>query len=324
MKKSVLLAGATLLCALPFGLLLPGCGGGDGGGLLNPTPTPSQTFTSTIELSSSQSGVLTTTILGTKLSGNLVIPATSTSQEFSAGTYPFSGTFGAPTTFSATGTIPSGAGTFSISGHIPTESANGNFSLTFAGQTISGAIVPIGTTNTRTPAPPLTATPIAIPRTATPIPIPTGNAGRTNLTVQAAGGADFGTSTFNTSNVSVTGKQQNGNGFSLSATDAGGRTLVFQTRSLGWPNQFRLLQDQTFEFSGFNDSFKLQSGTKAWVAGFISGSSGGTLKVASINGETVTLQAQNLNLGTSSFGLPTGAKGSLTVNGTIVVKIPVS
>lgn len=176
MKKPVLLVGAALLAALPLGALLPGCGGGNGGGILS-----SQTFNSSVALGSGKTGLVTLIVRGNTASGSLAVSNSGArvAQAFSfaapGGSFPLSGTFSPPATFSVQGNFP-GIGPFSIQGQIPTNGGNGNYTIQANGETVNGNFAtgnntPVPTGNA-TASPSASASPTG---SATPVPTSSAN-----------------------------------------------------------------------------------------------------------------------------------------------------
>lgn len=163
MNKPSLLAGALLVLA-PIGVLLPGCGGGSGGATsptatpttvtptttetatvtptsLTPTPTGTQRAlqTSKFYLVSGQKGIFNFAISGTKITGTVEmlnskvviegLKTRSLSKDLTPGTYTINGTLrSAPRFYDVTATLD-GTTSFHMLGLLPTDSTAGSFTI---------------------------------------------------------------------------------------------------------------------------------------------------------------------------------------------------
>lgn len=146
--RSLLLLGSTLLVAVPFSVLLPGCGGGGSSSSLPAV----KLFSAPVQLSANQTGRLNVRLRGETIEGDLIVNAatgpnpgpTPGALPFNvpAGTYALTGNFTPPRGFTLNGDFPAPLGAFSVTGQIPTSSAPGSFAITAGGQTVSGTLPP--------------------------------------------------------------------------------------------------------------------------------------------------------------------------------------
>lgn len=165
------LSGAMAAVVVPAVFLLPGCSGGSGGGIVNPTSAPSNLVTNApVTFSASQTGSLTLNRNGNDVTGTLTVnPVTALkvrgAQIFTftipAGVYTVTGSYNEATrTVTLNGTFPAPVGAFNYTGTIPTATQPGSYTITAGGQTVTGTLPATGTV---TPVP--SGTPVVTPTT---------------------------------------------------------------------------------------------------------------------------------------------------------------
>jgi hypothetical protein len=306
---------------------LPGCGG-DNNGPEVPQPTAKR-IVAPVQLSSAQRGSLDMVIDGNTVRGSLTVepPSDALTRALTfripAGLIGVSGTLTAPRSFRVSGGFLSTGQVIpvEITGTIPTAQETGTYLVRVNGQTASGTI-PVITTPLPLPSPSPSATPNA-------------SASPTSTAVSPVGSVDVSFSSPSSTNANLTPFRVDtfgGGIFNTTPSNGFYRIVVSANDLRGDLSQVgdisRYIQIEISSRDRFvtGQSFRIGSGAFVTYSETERGSNNtlinrnwngksGTLKIMSVESNSVSLQIQNARQGLVL--LPQQAQGEFTLSGTI-------